>query len=185
MHTDSKENDGQDDIQFNQNALSVIGQLAPESSQKPPTPLVSYPGLHFDPLYFLRLGMSENTAVANKTINRRYSAVNLPPMQPPVAFMSPAARPTTSWTKYNSNANQPNYNFNHNHSILYDNHQEEDMVIDDARPSPRQADSSRVSSVIGLGSRTSTNQPSEAEKVRIAVSVTEPRKKETSNTLAQ
>ncbi len=57
VHTDSKENDGQDDIQFNQNALSVIEQAAPHS-QQPPAPLVTYPGLHFEPQYFAQLGMS-------------------------------------------------------------------------------------------------------------------------------
>jgi hypothetical protein len=138
VHTDSKENDGQDDIQFNQNAMSVIEQATP-GSQQPPTPLITYPGLHFDSQYFAQLDPE------NKTINRRHSAVNLPPTLPPVSFMSPAARSTTSWTKHNnSNASQPKYNFNHNHSTLYDNHQEEDMMIDESvRPSARQSDSSR------------------------------------------
>jgi hypothetical protein len=56
VHTDSKENDGQDDIQFNQNAMSVIEQATPKS-QQPPTPLITYPGLHFDSQYFAQLGM--------------------------------------------------------------------------------------------------------------------------------
>jgi len=50
--------------------------------------------------------------------------------------MSPAPKPAASWTKYSTKENSgTKYNFNHDHSTLYDNYQEEDMVIDETADS--------------------------------------------------